>query len=202
MISFVVYTDVCANTLLFHPIKLAKKIVAYIQTWYYFTQYSSDPWYLKLLVSLHQFLSVLSHFALQVAAVLISETCNQALITHTSKCNHPSPVYMYSSIPSLHICHHQLRGVGTCREHYLVSGFPFTKPSRSFLTRSLVVGNDFLLLTFTDLLHNQGLNLLQCMVHSLSLLLASSPYILGIHYTPCSMLPSNASLQAYVSTPL
>ncbi|KAJ8596451.1 hypothetical protein M405DRAFT_166863 [Rhizopogon salebrosus TDB-379] len=41
--------------------------VTCVQTWYYFTRYSSDPWYIRLLV----------------AAVLVSDSVHQALITHT-----------------------------------------------------------------------------------------------------------------------
>ncbi|KAN0098024.1 hypothetical protein V8E55_002470 [Tylopilus felleus] len=41
--------------------------VTIIQTWYYYSRYPSDPWYVKLLV----------------AGVLLSDTCHQALITHT-----------------------------------------------------------------------------------------------------------------------
>ncbi|KAF8128176.1 hypothetical protein EV363DRAFT_1221732 [Boletus edulis] len=41
--------------------------VTIIQTWYYYNRYPSDPWYIKLLV----------------AGVLLSDTCHQALITHT-----------------------------------------------------------------------------------------------------------------------
>lgn len=60
MILSVVYMDVCANTFLFHPFKLTKKIVICVQTCYYYTHYLSDPWYIKFLVSLYQFLLVLS----------------------------------------------------------------------------------------------------------------------------------------------
>ncbi|KAH7931261.1 hypothetical protein BV22DRAFT_1027496 [Leucogyrophana mollusca] len=41
--------------------------VTCVQTWYYFSRYPSDAWYIKLLV----------------AAVLLSDTVHQALITHT-----------------------------------------------------------------------------------------------------------------------
>ncbi|KAG6375259.1 hypothetical protein JVT61DRAFT_3476 [Boletus reticuloceps] len=41
--------------------------VTIIQTWYYYNRYPSDPWYIKLLV----------------AGVLVSDSCHQALITHT-----------------------------------------------------------------------------------------------------------------------
>jgi len=41
--------------------------VTCVQTWYYFSRYSSDPWYIRLLV----------------AAVLLSDSVHQALITHT-----------------------------------------------------------------------------------------------------------------------
>ncbi|KAG2119084.1 uncharacterized protein F5147DRAFT_668132 [Suillus discolor] len=41
--------------------------VTCMQTWYYFSRYSSDPWYNKLLVG----------------AVFVSDTTHQALITHT-----------------------------------------------------------------------------------------------------------------------
>jgi len=41
--------------------------VTCVQTWYYFSRYSSDPWYIRLLV----------------AAVLVSDSVHQALITHT-----------------------------------------------------------------------------------------------------------------------
>ncbi|KAG2051314.1 hypothetical protein BDR06DRAFT_959100 [Suillus hirtellus] len=41
--------------------------VTCLQTWYYFSQYFSDPWYTKLLVG----------------AVFVSDTTHQALITHT-----------------------------------------------------------------------------------------------------------------------
>jgi hypothetical protein len=41
--------------------------VTCIQTWYYYSRYPSDPWYIKLLV----------------AGALVSDTCHQALITHT-----------------------------------------------------------------------------------------------------------------------
>ncbi|KAG1753710.1 uncharacterized protein EDB91DRAFT_1242682 [Suillus paluster] len=41
--------------------------VTFVQTWYYFSRYSSDPWYMKLLVG----------------AILLSDTVHQALITHT-----------------------------------------------------------------------------------------------------------------------
>ncbi|KAH0839436.1 hypothetical protein J3R83DRAFT_219 [Lanmaoa asiatica] len=54
--------------------------VTCIQTWYYYSRYPSDPWYIKLLV----------------AAVLVSDSCHQALITHTGKYNHPQPpLYIY-----------------------------------------------------------------------------------------------------------
>ncbi|KAF9222065.1 hypothetical protein BS17DRAFT_784363 [Gyrodon lividus] len=41
--------------------------VTCVQTWYYYGHYPSDPWYIKLLV----------------AVVLASDTCHQALITHS-----------------------------------------------------------------------------------------------------------------------
>jgi len=41
--------------------------VTCIQTWYYYGRYPQDPWHIKLLV----------------AAVLISDSCHQALISHT-----------------------------------------------------------------------------------------------------------------------
>lgn len=41
--------------------------VTFMQTWYYFTRYSSDPWYNKFLVG----------------AIFLSDSIHQALITHT-----------------------------------------------------------------------------------------------------------------------
>ncbi|OJA19252.1 hypothetical protein AZE42_05986 [Rhizopogon vesiculosus] len=62
--------------------------VTCVQTWYYFTRYGSDPWYIKFMV----------------AAVLLSDSVHQALITHTGeygyicmdfKAEHEVIVYTY-----------------------------------------------------------------------------------------------------------
>ena len=53
-----------------------------------------------------------SDLASQVFAIFVSDTGHQALITHFSKYNHAPSVYVYSSIPSLHVPRHLLRRMG------------------------------------------------------------------------------------------
>lgn len=67
--------------------------VTCIQTWYYYGRYPSDPWHIKLLVSLPVFYHFRVNRALQVALVFVSDTCHQALISHTGMQNRPLSVY-------------------------------------------------------------------------------------------------------------
>ncbi|KAG8218151.1 hypothetical protein J3R82DRAFT_3693 [Butyriboletus roseoflavus] len=106
VVSATLYGGVSQRIFISIPLNYQTPVTC-IQTWYYYSRYPSDPWYIKLLV----------------AGVLISDTCHQALITHSGKYTHPRPLYVYSSIPSLHLSRHRLRNGRCARGSCLESGY-------------------------------------------------------------------------------
>ena len=77
--------EVRADPLFFH-LCLSSRIVGCVQGYVYFTSYPKDPWHLKALVSpLRSLLISFTDYVMKVAAVLISDTVHQMLISHTSK---------------------------------------------------------------------------------------------------------------------
>ena len=104
-------------------------IVTCVQTWYYYSRYPHDMWYIKLLASRFSHLfprfpfyliskinchSSLSWYA-QVGAVLLSDTVHQILISHTSElihdgiCTAPRRLSDWNNLVSLHLPRYQLR---------------------------------------------------------------------------------------------